>query len=109
MAFLYIFNKRHHARTVKDNTPRLVIVSVWVVVGYKYSACRFTVETVDLFRLSGIRLDALMAVCLDVFIHLYSFTVNKRAGELLLHNNNNNCSIIIITTTMWSIITSFFY
>ncbi len=38
-------------------------------------------ETVDLFRLSGIRLDALnAAVCLDVFIHLYSFTVNKRAG-----------------------------
>ncbi len=47
MAFLYIFDKRHHARTVKDNTPRLVIVSVWVVVGYKYSACRFIVETVD--------------------------------------------------------------
>ncbi len=59
-----------------------------------------------IIRLSGIRLDALMAVCLDVFIHLYGFTVNKRAGELLLNNNNN--FIIIITTTMWIIITYFF-
>ncbi len=38
---LHIFDKRHHARTVKNNKSRLVIVSVWVVVGYKYSACRF--------------------------------------------------------------------
>lgn len=41
MAFLYIFDRKHHAWTVKNNKSRLVIVGVWVVVGYKYSACRF--------------------------------------------------------------------